>query len=394
MSELKAGPGSMDEPKLPRRDWILLPLLSVLTIGLLVVSTELMARRLFGVSTSSLKNCAITDNVTGVRVIPNTVCWMKASEDPSTVEYRFNSCGERAGAGEECGPKPPGTYRIVVVGSSLAMGDTVQWEKTLTALLPEELSRETGRKVQLYDRGLIGKYPHIVPRDFDGTLADNPDMILWILGPFDIEAETPDFYLSISPKAVGVQARVTDAVRYVWNHALGQQGATATPTMLKHFLYKSSSQYVKACLFGEHAETLRAHPRAEWQAHLRMFESDDAEIERQARAASVPLVAVLVPGRPQAALLSMGEWPNDYNPFKLDNDLRNIITGHGGIYVDIFPAFRHIPNAEQYYLPVDGHPDANGHAIISKLLAKELTGGAVPALKAEARSQDTQEQGK
>ena len=40
-------PANLKEAKLPRRDWILLPMLSLLTIGLLAVSTESIARRVF-----------------------------------------------------------------------------------------------------------------------------------------------------------------------------------------------------------------------------------------------------------------------------------------------------------------------------------------------------------
>ena len=78
----------------------------------------------------------------------------------------------------------------------------------------------------------------------------------------------------------------------------------------------------------------------------------------------------------------MGEWPAGFNPYKLDDELRAIITSHGGTYVDILPGFRDVPNAEQYYLPLDGHPTAEGHAVIAGLLAKALTSGAVPELRA------------
>jgi hypothetical protein len=100
---------------------------------------------------------------------------------------------------------------------------------------------------------------------------------------------------------------------------------------------------------------------------------------------------VLLPNRAQAAMISMGEWPAGYDPYKLDAELRSIVTSHGGIYIDILPDFRAIPNPEQHYLPVDSHPDAGGHAIIAAMLAKELTGGAVPALKVPAQNQVARE---
>jgi hypothetical protein len=93
-------------------------------------------------------------------------------------------------------------------------------------------------------------------------------------------------------------------------------------------------------------------------------------------------------------MISVGEWPADYDPYKLDEEVRAIIESHGGIYIDILPDFRAVPNPERHYFPVDGHPDAAGHAMIAGMLAKELTSGAVPALKASPVSQSALSIGK
>jgi hypothetical protein len=58
------------------------------------------------------------------------------------------------------------------------------------------------------------------------------------------------------------------------------------------------------------------------------------------------------------------------------------------------PDYRNIPNPEQGYFPVDGHLNADGHRIVSGLLAKALTSGAVPALRVAAQPQAAQEQGR
>jgi len=92
-------------------------------------------------------------------------------------------------------------------------------------------------------------------------------------------------------------------------------------------------------------------------------------------------VVVYLPRGQQAAMISMNDWPQDYDPFKLDDELRSIIEHHGGIYLDILPDFRTIPHPERGFYRVEGHPNAQGHALISNLLAKELTGGAVPELR-------------
>ena len=68
--------------------------------------------------------------------------------------------------------------------------------------------------------------------------------------------------------------------------------------------------------------------------------------------------------------------------FKLEHEVRDNIVNHGGRFIDILGDYRRIPDPERDYFPVDGHPDSDGHAMISRFLARELTGGAVPELKA------------
>jgi hypothetical protein len=104
----------------------------------------------------------------------------------------------------------------------------------------------------------------------------------------------------------------------------------------------------------------------------------------KAKAAGVPLAAMLVPDRVQAAMLSKGEWPSDFNPLRLDEEIRTSIESHGGTYIDALPNFRNIPSAEQYYLPVDGHPDERWQRLVAGLLTEKLTDGVIPALKASA----------
>jgi hypothetical protein len=158
---------------------------------------------------------------------------------------------------------------------------------------------------------------------------------------------------------------------------------------LQHFLNRGQSHYLKSYLMQPDSSIgfLRAEPSAEWQSWLRQADSYATELAARAHAAGVPLVAVLVPDRAQAAMISMGEWPGGVDPYKLDDELRAMIVSHGGIYIDILPEFRSIANPEQYYFPVDGHPTADGHKIISALLAKALTGGAVSVLRVPAQPQ-------
>jgi hypothetical protein len=395
--------GNTKEAKLPLRDWVLLPTLSLLTIVLIAVSAETIARQVFGASGTNISSCLVlNDRITGVRGIPNSVCREKLPEAP-LVEYGFNCAGFRTSM--PCGPAPPGTYRIVLIGSSLAMGQLVPIEKTLATLLPEGLSQLTGRKVELYNEGMAYAFPRNTLLRFNDVLAAKPDLILWVLTPIDVKragflyAENPlkqqDHTSSSRPNNLigSLKNSIRDIIR---EH--GENPLMGSVTALRHLLYEyqSQSQYIQSYVtmrngdegFWDVAGAFRAELSPEWEARLGEFEGYAADIARMAKAAGVPLVAALVPNRPQAAMISMGEWPIGFDPYKLGRELRSIITSEGATYVDILPDFRTIPNAQRYYYPIDGHPDAEGHEIIAGFLAKELSRGTVPELRAAAQSQD------
>jgi hypothetical protein len=396
-----SNPENLKEAKLPRRDWILLPAFSLLTICLIVASTDLMNRRMFASLYGAAEDCLVfNDPSTGVRGIPNGVCREKIPEGEVT-EYRFNRCGYRTEL--DCGPKRPGAYRIVLIGGSYAMGARVPIEKTFAALLPAELSLRTRRDVELYNEGMPWRPPRITALHFQEVLAAKPDVILWIIVP-------PDVWNPVWQSPQSEPAQPLSAYRKV-KRFLGGVLIRANAELysrcgifFRHFLYESQSQSITSYLAEKSdapyglkihgPEFMKAEPSAEWESHVRDFDGDVAEIVAQARAAGVPLVATLLPERAQAAMISSGEWPAGFDPFKLDNELRSMIVSRGGTYVDILPAFRNIPNTEQGFYPLEGHPNPQGHRMISALLAEELTEGGTPLIGVAASQNAVLEQGR
>jgi hypothetical protein len=407
---------NQSETKLPRRDWILLPLIGLFTLLFLAVSTELLARWLFPVSEVGFERCFARKDLSGTAPVnPNSFCIEQIAESRLPVEYRFDSRGHRADT--ELRPKQPGTYRIVMIGSSMAMGLFVPADWSFAATLPKELSQRTGRKIELYNEAKGGRFrggPFPFPgsaRNFKQVLAVNPDMILWIIAPMDIEnadsasttplqqgpmrgALTSD---KEAPLSVNIWSKLSEAIS---NGTLGSKlldrwQGSRTSLVLKHFLLgaESQGQYVTSYLKNEDdAGFLRAEPNSKWQHFLDVFQGDAEQFEQQAKAAGVPFVAVLLPNRAQAAMISMGEWPQGYDPYKLDAELRSIVESRGGIYIDILLSLQKIPSPEKYYFPVDGHLNVDGHAVVSKLLSERLTDGLVPALRADVEQQTALEQ--
>jgi hypothetical protein len=409
MSGIHAG-NIEDEKKarLPMRDWILLPVIALLTIILLAASTELTARWLFPVSQTDLKNCYLEDDASGdAPAKPDSVCTERIAESPFPVEYHYDLRGHRAGA--ELGPKRPDAMRIVMLGSSMAFGLYIPEQMTFAALLPGELSRRTGRNVQLYNESTGGMFrggPFPIKDSilgFPTVVSAAPDLILWIITPMDIE-DSEQGAPALKPKIPngegraqmgtsvgthGIWSRLGNSMARgtVWTKLRSRWEQSRSFLVLEHYLIanESPNQYAESYLQnGIDADFLKTEPGAQWQNLLKNFEGQAEAFEKQAGEAKIPFVAVLLPNRAQAAMISTNSWPRGYDPYKLDEELRAVIEDHGGTFVDVLPDFRSEPDPWIHYFPVDGHLNVQGHAMVSRMLAKELTAGAVPLLTTAA----------
>jgi len=395
--------------RLTRLDWFLLPALSLLTILVIAVSTESVTRYLFPVSQTGFENCFVTDDPSGTAPAkPNSLCLERPAESRLPVEYRFNGRGDRDDSDPQT--KQSGSFRIVMVGSSFAMGLFVPRHLSFAALLPEELSRYTGRRVELYNESKGGKFrggPFPIKDSvarFQEVFSAQPDMILWIITPMDIEnselvrfAPNSAAHVPNRPKETGStqapeslwsrlwysvsRGTLWRKVRYRW-----EQSRSSLVLMHEVITLEGPNQYVDSYLKNDNdAEFLKTAPNAHWQDLFGTLATEAEGFEEQARSAGVPLIAVLLPNRAQVAMISTNSWPAGYDPYQLDNRLRTVIVSHGGKYIDILPDFRTSPSPEQYYMPVDGHLTVKGHEMIAQMLTKEIERGTLPLLEASAR---------
>jgi hypothetical protein len=402
-------PGNENEAKPPLRDWLLLSLLGVLTIVFLAGSTELIARRMFVSSSSDKEGCMIeNDPSTGWRGRPNCTNIEKMYESAYT-EIRFNSSGFRNNF--DFAPKQPGTYRIVLLGSSAVQGGGVKEEDTIASLLPAQLSAKTGRRVEIYNEAIEGwgGTPRNIASRFSKALSVQPDLVLWILTLWDVrnsagmsphdelllpdetrlypdKPASPSGATAAPPRAAGIPAWPVRMINSARKAAADAWHGSRSRIMLSHFQveYESQRQFVESQDLGhQDTEYLSAQPNEKRLKHLRELDSYVAEIQRQASAAGVPVVAVYWPSATQAAVICLGGWPGA-DPWSFDNELRAVFENRGVTYVDILPDYRNVPDPQSDYFPYDGHPNAKGDAAVSAMLARGLTSGAVPALRATA----------
>ena len=398
MADLAASPLTRGKKGgISRRDWVLLPLLSLCTILFIGASVKLIAEHSFGVSKTALLSCLVLDDpTTGVRAIPNSTCTEKISEGPATV-YRFNNCGHRTEM--ECWAKDPGVYRIVLIGSSFNFGMRVQREESFAARLPASLSKQTGRRIDLYNESMGWCFPRITVMKLNDMFRAQPDVLLWLLTPVDIQNASfllPDREVEIRVASGGILARaqnrfriafggksISEATGAIWKSALRVLRASPSGVLLQNVVYASQSEYLKSYLMEPDVDVgfLKTQPSAQWRDNLQEFSGYAAEVARRAAKAGVPLVVGLLPQRGQAALISTGASPAGIDPYKLNEDLRRIIVGVGGTYIDLLSDFRTIPNPEKYYFAVDGHLNSDGHSLFSRLLVKKLSNGPLAGLR-------------
>jgi hypothetical protein len=376
------------------RDWILLPLLSLVTIVAVSSAFELAAHRMLSQSRTLAEDCMIfTDPSTGPRGIPNSVCREKIAEGEVT-ENRFNSCGHRAGM--ECGPKRHGVYRIVMIGTSMAMGMRVPREKTFAALLPLELSRRTGSEIELYNEAIPYRTPAIWASHFDEVLEAQPDLVLWALSPNDLSLHGPrvmprrELNLSFQVrawhhvKAMYAKGSLLETLQDAFRH-------TRTAVLLLDVMYRDPRQFVKSSLMGSDNNMgyLRVTSSRRWRERLEEFKEDAAKVEKLTKAAGVPLVVVMLPTHVQADMVASREWPAGFDPYKLDRELKAIVTSQGATYIDIMPDIGEDRTIQDGYYSLDGHANPLGNSILSAALEKELTSGIVAGISTPLASNAT-----
>ncbi len=80
-------------------------------------------------------------------------------------------------------------------------------------------------------------------------------------------------------------------------------------------------------------------------------------------------------------MVAMGHWPSGFDPYALIEELRPIIENNGGTTLDILSHFRSVSKPENNFYQIDGHPTADGHLLLSKFIAEELTKRGLPGLE-------------
>jgi hypothetical protein len=367
---------SLPAADLPKHDYVLLPLISVLTIVILFSVAEGLTRWIW--PEQKFNSCEIDDAVNGTRFKPNCSARVKNAEGPWTT-YQYNDCGYRGQT--SCATKPPGSARIAIIGSSVAQGLYVPYEQTYFGRLASDLNRTCDRTVDIQNLGVLNVSPIDTYRRIPEVIGLKPDVVLYLVAPFDLEKQ-------IDPKALAERdapARTNGSpavtlARSPMKRFQEEVIKGRSVLVAQYFLFENKETFLRVyLLYGDKADFLRQPFTAAWQKRFAEMDVLIGGMADELRKAGIPLVVAAVPSRAEAALLSTRPPPPNVDPFAFGQRIDEIATQHGAAYVDLTGAFSKIPDAQNMYYVVDGHVAAEGQAVMARAISRKLQDGTIPA---------------
>jgi hypothetical protein len=364
--------------RLPRRDLILLPLISLLTLATLLGVSEVAARHFF--YEQNVDSCMVKDPEIGFRYRPNCTSRVKAAEGPWIVDH-FNDCGYRGN--QSCKSKPAGTTRIALIGSSTSEGYLVAYNDAFSTRMEKQLTALCHRPVEVQNLGRAQCFPDCSFRRIDEALALKPDVLILSLSPHDIEGLQPRNAAN-RDRPIQVQD-ADDPPQKTGNPIRALQRVVRRSRafyVAEHFLFQDPASYLRLYLINpENIALLSDSFSPAWEKHFNDLDLLIGEMAAKAHAANVPFVLVEVPNLAQASVLSMNNPPPALDPHAVNARLQQIADRYGIEFVDVLNAFKQTPHSNKLFYQVDGHLDGAGQALVSGPLVDQLTSGSNPVFR-------------
>jgi hypothetical protein len=352
--------------RLPRRDYWLLPLVSLLTVLVMAAGAEIGARVLM--PEAPVDSCMTPDPVLKSRPRPNCVSMTKSAEG-EWVENRYNECGYRSDT--SCRTLPGGAARLVVIGSSTSWGYHIPTAKTWYMRTASALVRTCGRLIDVQNLGGILNLSQIASR-VPEALALNPDAVVMTMAPYDLEEVPPGDFAPTT----GEQSEAATAVPMSTLKQLQALIVSARAVLVvQHFLFRQPDTYVPLyLLYGDKADFLRPPFTPAWRLRLDYADRALGYIAEKTREVGVPFVLVFVPQQAQADIASSGRRIPGVDPFAVGAAIEEIAHRHGIVFTDMVSRFSDIPNAQDLFLNVEGHFNGDGNAAAAAVAEDALTG--------------------
>jgi hypothetical protein len=216
----------------------------------------------------------------------------------------------------------------------------------------------------------------------DEALTMKPDAIVFLFGPYDIEAistperlaqrDHPELLRPAQHEAAAANSRSYPLLKRLIDLADDSRALV----MVQHFLYSDRQTYVKLfMMYGDKADYVRPPLSGMWEKRLAIVNLLVDGMARKVHAAGIPLIDVLSPTELQVSLLNTPGAPG--NPGTIDKRLADIAAKHGVVTADTLQAFHGVSSPSELFYSVDGHLNGDGHAILAGSVVRRLTDGSV-----------------
>src|SRR5271157_336098 len=377
-SEKQPAMAELEVRNLPRRDLIILPLISVLTIALILAGTEFIAQLVWvdGRHDSCL-------DPTVMHYKANCYSRTKVFEGP-WVENRYNECGYHSK--EPCGPKPAGTIRVAVFGTSYAEGYSVPYEETYLTFASEELGRACHRPVEFQNLAVTAIFFRETAKRMDEALALKPDFVLLVVIPHDLfidgsRGNAPNAKQAGPPLRAELQHFESANLWFsIKQRLLNTTNSTRTFMVARHFLYRDPQTYSQAVLReGDVSDYLRTPLSPKWEERLRMADKQIGKMAEKAHEAGVPLLLMLGLDRAEVALILSQNRQANIDVSAFNSRLAQIARNRGVLTVDALPSLSEASDPYHLFWPYDPHLTPEGQKFLGQVLRDRLLEGDVPA---------------
>ena len=315
-----------------------------------------------------------------VRPIPHCSTKIKNAEG-DWITMHYNECGYRSP--HSCGPKPPGTRRVVVMGASVAEGLFVQENEQFSARVERSLASKCGFPVEFQNMGSLAAAPKPQSTLIPEMLTLQPDAVLIVFAPFDLLSVTKPSGADASRKPRKGFAPASDPSVFARLRAIARDSRALT--IAQHFMLANDDYFFRAYLFGNEDDALRVPVSPTYRGYYAGLESELREFTTQMKPQGIPLLAVPLPNRIQAALISDRVTLKDIDPWAFLHEVKTLAARLEINVVDVFPAFASTPHAAHLFYAVDGHPGGEANALIAAAVEQSLL-ERVPAFATCQRS--------
>jgi len=353
---------------LPPRDWLLLPLVAVVTALVFLVIVEGGSRLVWPESKDDV--CAYNP----LRPKANCVSHDKAAEGP-WVEARFNACGYRSTG--PCGPVSSGTARLAVIGSSTSWGFLVPFDDVWSVQAAKQITAKCGRPIDVQSLSGFGDLNLIAARTPE-VLALHPQLVALVIGPFDLfklpdGGFNPAHALLPSPEEAPHHPGLME-----WLEGLLSDSRAVE--IAQHYIFGNPDAYVATYLrYGDRAAYLRPPMSQAWQARLDVLNEAVAYITARLAPSGTRLLLVYAPPLVQADLIASGKPFPGVDPEAIDRAMAQIAKRHGALFTDGGEGFRGLGSASDYFYRAEGHLNSAGQTLLGRTAAKSILAAALPS---------------